>query len=201
MYLCVCTTDGAVVCMLYSSLVLLPADSWGGMGASNWEDGLSVKVCPRKLICSNGFAQVSLLMIARISAYWMLPSMVLVFLSKCKALNTALENTIITLWVPLADLHQLHAKMGSTCGWCVLLHTLTHLVRWALSSESFQTWWDLVSTRCGTSGIIGAAVTVPICVLMGAPKWFRVKFKWETRKSVCTSKNFTHRQQYRLINT
>jgi hypothetical protein len=100
-------------CVIYASFVLLPASTSGqgfAIGAAEYGSNKGPVLCPRASICSEGWLELVLIATARLSAYYMLPSMVVVFLSKCKGMNTALEMTLVSLWVPLSDLHTLHSR-------------------------------------------------------------------------------------------
>jgi hypothetical protein len=78
------------VLVFYAALVLTPK-SWG-LGSAEYGGSKSVVLCPRELICSEGLTEVALIVVARLSAYYMLPAMMVIFLSKYKGLTTALPS-------------------------------------------------------------------------------------------------------------
>lgn len=192
-------------CFLFSLIVLLPDDSGGltqGHGDqpvvvrtpsqtaiagpnSTFSPGLvnttydGLRLCPRPTICSESTAQVWWLALSRGTAYWMFPVLGVVFVTKLRAFNTLLSSTVVTLWIPLGDLHDMHTRVGNTIGWATFLHTLGHVVRWA-DREELAT---RLSDQVGLSGAIAAVMCIPIIVPMTLV-WCRRRnrVKWETRK-------------------
>lgn len=68
--------------------------------------------CPRETVCAEEWRSTLFLAISRTSAYSVYPAMILVFVTKCHALRTALDKTFLSIWVPFHDLHALHVAMG-----------------------------------------------------------------------------------------
>eukprot|EP01050_Picozoa_sp_SAG11_P015526 SAG11_NODE_2022_length_3911_cov_2.647954_2_plen_742_part_00 len=177
-----------VVSVCYAALVLLPSGS--GMGSTQWgddgaENGNSTaseeypRLCPRAIICSEGWFQLALIGGARLSAYAMFPLLAVAYLTKCHALTTVLERTIVSVWLPLHDLHQVHASAGRAIGWLTLVHALCHGCRWAARRELGL----LLSAPAGASGLVAALCAAPICLLMGGPARLRASLSWEVRKA------------------
>ena len=163
-----------VTCVLYSMLVLLPR-SFSSAGSADYS-GSSIIVCPRPNVCSVGIFEVALLALARTTAYCMLPAIVAVFASKCRVLVTLLEQTSLSLWIPLSDLHGIHVAMGKNIAGMAFLHTVAHLIRWSQRGELSRLYIDV----CGRSGAIVALACVPVVLLM-AMKIFRDRLSWELR--------------------
>eukprot|EP01050_Picozoa_sp_SAG11_P008038 SAG11_NODE_690_length_7706_cov_7.429078_2_plen_963_part_00 len=163
------------LCLVYSGIVLVPND-FGGI--TQWNSFANVTLCPRETICSEGPVEVALLFGSRGSAYFMYPVLGAVFLTKCHGLNSWLANKAISLYVPLVDLHNLHAKMGIMIAMMALVHTIFHVARWVIRGELGHQ----LSTHVGVSGAIATALCVPICLLMRLPQCLKKMISWEFRK-------------------
>ena len=116
---------------------------------------------------------------ARLSAYFMYPALGAVFLTKCHALCTKLATTLLNVFLPLADLHHLHARLGHAVALMTLIHVVSHVVRWALRGELDM----LYSHAAGLSGVLATICVFPVWALMGAPKSIKKRFTWEARKT------------------
>jgi predicted ferric reductase/Ca2+-binding EF-hand superfamily protein len=167
-----------LLCVCYAALVLLP--TWQPGGATEYAtNSHSVRLCPRANICSEGIFEVTMIVVARLSAWYMVPPIVFIFLSKCRVLTAYTSATSLSLWLPLNDLHELHATLGKTTGWMTVLHTLAHLARWGTRGEMSK----LYDGAVGRSGVIGALATAPVVLLMGV-RALRKKYSWELRINV-----------------
>ena len=118
----------------YAAAIFFPADAQAAVPALLWTPGDSVWVngtvscCPKPALCSEGWAQFWLLVAARLSAFAMYPSMLLVFLSKCHAALRFLSRTFVAELLPLSHLHDMHSFHGILFASLALLHTAVHLV-------------------------------------------------------------------------
>jgi hypothetical protein len=152
-------------------------------------------IARNELICSQGAVQLWLLMISRTSAFAMYPALVLVFLSKCKALNMHLSHSVVALILPVTDLHSFHVFVGHQIWILTLVHTACHVARWAIRGEqlcdvepggypatapSNSLLW---TSTCGRSGLAAIGLLLPIVILMSLPQSVRSKISWEVRKS------------------
>ncbi|KAJ8600419.1 hypothetical protein CTAYLR_001469 [Chrysophaeum taylorii] len=164
-----------VVAVFVSLLPLLPTSA-KPVGAAEW-DLASIRVCPRAAVCSEGWAEVVLLALARISAYWMLPPIAVVFLTKVRAGSISWNNSILSLIMPLYELHDIHVRMGWQIGVCTIVHTVCHVFRWALRGELCGK-----SSRgaTGTSGLVADIALLPTILLQ--LRWFRERVSFEPRK-------------------
>ena len=125
---------------------LVPAILWTP-GATTWVNG-TLTCCPKPSLCAEGWVQFWLLVAARLSAFAMYPSLLLVFLSKCHATMRFLSRSFVAELVPLSHLHGTHTFQGIVLASLALLHTLVHLVRWGLREE--------LRTFCGSwAGLSG----------------------------------------------
>jgi len=90
--------------------------------------------CPpyggRRSICSEGWFQAVLIMLARLSAYATYVVMGMTFMSKMHSTVHFLSTTYLATMIPFEALHDLHTSMGSIYSGLVLLHTVTHFIRW-----------------------------------------------------------------------
>ncbi len=164
-------------CCLYSAAILLPIDAGIG-GATEWGNSTAI-LCPRESICAEGYAEVLMLFLSRGSAYFMYPMLGAVFLTKCHALNTQLSKTQISLYLPLVDLHNLHAAVGILIAAMTFIHAVFHIARLAKRGEA-----DLLfTTDVGVSGMLGTIVMIPVVALMKLPQRLKMLVTWEQRKT------------------
>ena len=119
----------------YAAAIFFPVDAQAAApallwtpGATVWINGTVVSCCPKPALCSEGWAQFWLLVAARLSAFAMYPSMLLVFLSKCHAALRFLSRTFVAELLPLSHLHGTHTFHGILFASLALLHTVVHLV-------------------------------------------------------------------------
>lgn len=129
----------------------------------------------RPIIATNDL-QMFCLGVTRASAFFMYPSLVLVFTTKFRATMEVVMRSPISMYT-YDDLHELHVY----CGWVVvadgLLHAIFHCIRWGNQGNM----WLLFGCRSGISGFV---VTV-CCILIGFPMMFeplRSRIAYETRK-------------------
>lgn len=137
--------------------------------------------CPRVTLCARDAAAMVLVGLARGSAYFIYPGILLVFATKCNALRTWLGRTFLSNYVPFHDLHALHAALGKVVAWGALVHTVAHVVRWAQAGR-LDLLYAHVSGRSGVVAIVAAPlVAVPMA-------WGRAKrrLSFETRKTLHT---------------
>jgi len=149
----------------------VPALLWTP-GSTVWING-TVTCCPKPSLCSEGWAQLWLLIIARLSAFAMYPSLVLVFFSKCHATLRFLSRTFVAELLPLALFHGTHTFHGLVFASLALLHTVVHIVRWALRDEIIP----YLGRWAGMSGAIGTTLMVAVTGSMLLPRlqrWPRV---------------------------
>ena len=142
----------------------VPALLWTP-GATVWING-TVTCCPKPSLCSEGWAQLWLLIIARLSAFAMYPSLVLVFFSKCHATLRFLSRTFVAELLPLALFHGTHTFHGLVFASLALLHTVVHIVRWALRDEIIP----YLGRWAGMSGAIGTTLMVAVTGSMLLPR-------------------------------
>ena len=162
-------------CVWYAAAIFFPIEATAAAPALLWTPGASVWVngtvscCPKPALCSEGWAQFWLLVAARLSAFAMYPSLLLVFLSKCHAALRFLSRTFVAELLPLSHLHDMHTFHGLVFASLALLHTVVHLVRWGLRGEirPFLGRWT------GTSGAIGMALMLAVTGSMLMPRLLR----------------------------
>ncbi|KAL7532450.1 hypothetical protein ACHAXR_004635 [Thalassiosira sp. AJA248-18] len=129
----------------------------------------------RPILAENDL-QMLCLGVTRVSAFFMYPSLVLVFTTKLRATMEVVMRSPLSLFT-YNDLHKLHVF----CGWVVvfdgILHTIFHCIRWA-NQGTMNLMFD---TCTGISGFVCA-----ICILLiGVPMMFealRKRLAFEVRK-------------------
>jgi predicted ferric reductase len=136
------------------------------------------QLCSRETICAKDTVSLLLLAAARVTAYLMYPCLVLAFLSKSHALELWLSQTIVSVWLPVHDLHSLHVMCGHTIHISMWLHTITHLARWMINRELHF----LVSHVSGLTGLVAFSCCVIIVFPMGYEA-IRKRQSFEMRKT------------------
>ena len=129
----------------------------------------------RPIVAANDL-QMFCLGVTRASAFFMYPSLVLVFTTKFRATMEIIMQSPLSMFT-YQDLHELHIY----CGWVIVLdgvlHTIFHCIRWGNQGNMYL-MFDTVS---GISGIVCI-----ICILLiGIPMMFeafRKRIAYELRK-------------------
>jgi len=154
----------AAIFFVPSAHVVAPALLWTP-GVTTWVNG-TLMCCPKPSLCSEGWAQFWLLVAARLSAFAMYPSLLLVFFSKCHASLRFLSRSFVAELLPFAHLHSMHTVQGVAFASLALLHTFVHLVRWGLRGE--------LAIHCGLwagmSGLFGMALMLGTTCSMLLPR-------------------------------
>ena len=128
-----------LVCLWYSAAIFMPprAEFWTPSQIF-WTDGVlaegangTATVCPKDSLCSEGWAEIVLLMLSRLTAFMMYTAMGLTFLTKCHGFLHFLANTYVSELFPLEYLPRTHKIQGALFCGLGLLHTIGHLIRWA----------------------------------------------------------------------
>ena len=122
-------------------------------------------LCPRETVCATKWHEVTFLVFARASAYFDYPMYMLLFLSKCHNLRGFIYRTHLREWLPLGDLHNLHAFAGAFVSFEVVWHSFWHVTRWGLGGNIEFLW----TNRTGVTGLISLLVTP----LIAYPMMFR----------------------------
>ena len=107
--------------------------------------------------------QKTCLAISRASAFSMYPMLVVVFVTKMKAIHFFLYTSPLSMYFGiLTNAHEFHVHAGRYLAFDVWLHTLFHILRWHAQDNMILLW----TSRAGLSGIIAIVaitfVTFPI---------------------------------------
>ena len=84
--------------------------------------------------------------------YAVYPLMVLLFLSKSNHLRSLLQHSYMSIYVPFYHMHDLHVKAGIWVTAAITLHSVCHIIRWALQGNIlflFQTQTGETGFWCG----------------------------------------------------
>ena len=136
----------------------------GGMCVGTPTEG-HLCLCPRETVCATKWHEVAFLIFARASAYFDYPMYMLLFLSKCHNLRGFLYRTHLREWIPLSDMHNLHAFAGAFVSFEVVWHSFWHVTRWGLGGNIEFLW----TNRTGITGLVSLLVTP----LIAYPMMFR----------------------------
>lgn len=101
--------------------------------------------------------QKTCLAISRASAFSMYPMLVVVFVTKMKAIHFFLYTSSLSMYFGiLTNAHEFHVYAGRYLAFDVWLHALFHILRWHAQDNMILLW----TSRSGLSGIIAiAAIT------------------------------------------
>lgn len=132
---------------------------------------------PRPIVANN-FLEMTLLLIARSTAFLMYVDLVLVFLVKCRASMNLLYQTPLSTFLP-DDLNDQHNKSGTWICWCALIHTVTHCIRWIISGN-FNL---LVKSQTGITGLI-TVIFLPLITVIMMKSSLKSKISYELRKGL-----------------
>ena len=170
------------VSQLYAIAILLPPEARKKAPFLLWTDGNLVKdinenrasFCPSESICSDGILQIFLVAISRLTAFASYVLMGQTFLSKMHCTIHALSTSYAGSVVPLAKLHNVHKNAGMWYTLLAVVHTITHMIRWAIRGDL-----QLIYTSNGISGVVGVVCIILIIVSMTslAKKWKRLTFE------------------------
>ncbi len=150
------------ISLFYAIAILFPPEAREKVSALLWTDGAltrnddgDISLCPRESICSTGIFQIFLISISRLTAFASYVFMAQTFFSKMHCSIHALSTTHIATMIPFPTLHDVHRFTGKCYGVLALLHTITHIIRWAIRKDL-----DLLGSTVGLSGVIGI-----LCIL------------------------------------
>ena len=169
----------AVLILTYSHQPLGLRDSLSGTiidsgNASNTEAGfIFIDGYQRPLVASNTL-QILCLTLSRMSGFSLFPVVILVFLSKCKAICNFVDGTPFSMFF-FKDIHKLHVYCGQFIAVDVWLHGLSHIIRWADAGTIHLIW----TTSAGKSGLAALSMVPLITFPM---MFFQRSLSYETRK-------------------
>lgn len=140
----------------------------------NTNMGLIVHERVKRAIVATSTSQLACLGLARVTAWFMYPTLVFVFISKFRATTTFLNKSPLAMHM-YSDSHELHVYCGWTILVCGIIHTSSHIARWALQGNMNL----LITHITGITGmlIIGSCLLICIPMMM-----FRKQIKYEVRK-------------------
>ena len=131
-----------------------------------------------RAIVADDTLQMICLGITRISAFFMYPSLILVFTTKFRATIELLFSSPLSL-LSYSNAHELHVFCGKVVVFDGILHTVFHIVRWADQGNLYLVF----NHRSGISGFV-AVISI---LLISVPMMFEVlrsRIKYEVRKYV-----------------
>lgn len=143
----------------------------------NTENGVIYMNGNYRPIVARGARQKFCLSMSRMSAFSMYPVIVLVFLTKCKALHIIFSKTPLSMFLILNESHELHIYAGQYIAIDVWVHTYFHVMRWIEQKKGSLMW----RTQTGLSGLVVLAFVPIIAIPMVI--WKR-KMRYEIRKGL-----------------
>ena len=150
-----------------------------GVASNGCEDGLDHCICPRETICATNILSITLLTLARCSAYFDYPLYMMMFLSKCHNINNISRRTVLREWIDFADMHKVHKLFGVVIGVETMSHSFFHVLRWCLNGDINL----LLGTKTGITGVITVIIT-PLVVWPMVVPILKKKIPFEVRKGL-----------------
>lgn len=152
---------------------------WGRAdGQLEIKDDGQLILCQNQSICSEGLMQITLIGIARLTAYASYVYVGLVFISKMNNLTQFLSSTYLQIYVPFHAMHHIHTNAALIYFVLILLHGLSHYIRYILRGETLQQ----LGTPVHVSGCIGLISLVSLRVGIKIPnilkKYWNAKFEY-----------------------
>ena len=144
------------------------------------QDGLETCICPRATICADNVTSMVLLTISRCLAWFDYPLYMILFFSKCHNLNNYLQNTMLRIFINFSDYHHVHRFFGIWVGVESFLHSLFHIIRWALRNDDIQYLW---TSQTGKTGLVTLCCS-PLVILPMAAPYLKTKMRFEWRKGL-----------------
>ena len=120
-------------------------------------------VCPRASICSQGWLEIALLALARISAFASYVVMGVTFLTKMHSLNHFLSSTYLRAFIPFETFHDIHSHLGIWFAVLTFSHAISHYIRYIIREDGAQ-----LRVQVHYSGLI-ALTSMGIVVLSMMP--------------------------------
>lgn len=178
------TLEGCIslACIFCLGYIVINSFAPAPVGSASFVNGTYV-ICPYRphflTVCAEEWYTILLLGISRTTAYTVYPLMMLLFLSKANHLRSILQRSYYSIYFPFFHMHDLHARGGIIVGYCVVLHAVAHISRWASRGEI----QFLVQSQTGVSGLICVLLT-PLITLPMAWERLRKRIPWEVRKAL-----------------
>lgn len=156
---CIAFVLPSFLVMWYAAAILLPPGVREKYDLLIWDDGLltigddgELSLCPvdRPSICSEGMVQLMALAMARLSAFASYVFLSASFFTKMHFLNHFLASTYLRKFIPYECLHHIHKKSAKMFGGLIMMHTVSHYMRYIARSDT-----DQLTTKIHVSGLIG----------------------------------------------
>jgi ferric-chelate reductase len=129
----------------------------------------------RAVVSETSF-QLFLTGLARFSAFFMYPPIVVTFWVKFRAIQGIIDRTPLMSYC-FSDTHRLHEY----CGWIIFyasaIHTIAHLIRWGLQGNLYLLFHHF-------SGITGFIVVISTLAIVIPMTWLKRWIRFEVRKYV-----------------
>jgi hypothetical protein len=120
-------------------------------------------VCPRASICSQGWIEIALLALARLSAFAFYVVMGVTFLTKMHSHNHFLSSTYLRAFIPFEAFHDIHSHLGIWFAVLTFSHAISHYIRYIIREDGAQ-----LRVQVHYSGLI-ALTSMGIVVLSMMP--------------------------------
>jgi hypothetical protein len=120
-------------------------------------------ICPREVICSEGGFQIFLVTVARLTGFATYPVMGLTFVSKMHSTILFLSSTYLSTLIPLESLHDVHKYTGKIYFYLVIVHTITHYLRYIIRGDS-----EPLLTSLHYSGVLGVLSMTVVVLSMSS---------------------------------
>lgn len=143
--------------------------------SSSGDSDVIASICPRESICSEGWFQILLIAISRLTAFASYVFMAHTFLSKCHSISHALSVTYASTQIPFTRMHIVHKFAGRMYALLAVLHTIGHFIRWIVRKDFVQMTF---CTQVGLSGLIAILAMGLTILIMSQVAKNKEKWNW-----------------------
>ena len=194
----------------YAVAILFPPEARVNFSLLLWDDGHLVindeghpSMCPRPSICAEGVFQIIMIALARITAFVSYVFMSSTFISKMHFTIRFLSSSYLMKLIPFESLHHIHTYSSKVFVALVIIHVITHYIRYILRSNVDQLRTKVhVSGLCGFIAIIVMIVGMSPIVkrLKNGIGRFEIRFNihWAAMLILCVSLCI-HQERIRVI--
>ena len=116
--------------------------------------------------------------LSQMFAYSLYPDLIFTFLSKCRAMESFLDKTPLSLYME-SDLHAMHVSSGKWLFYATWIHVLLQLVSWGVGGK-IEKLWEGTTGRTGITMVI----CLPLIALPMMMKYFKINIRYEIRKGL-----------------
>ena len=171
-----------LISSLYGLITVIAHSPYGLQPNENISDcssAFSYCICPREAVCATDIQDFILLLMSRLSIYFVYPYIMLLFLSKASYLVAMLQSKIYSVYFDFSNMHNIHKIGGVGVEVASWMHFICHLIRWARRSEMHF----FLQNTSGLTGTIAISI-MPLVTWPMSVSFIKKRLCYEYRKSL-----------------